>query len=517
MQVRQQSNAFAAEKRRNVQEENKRQLARIEQIKNDELRAWKEKYIGETQHQLDNCLLKVGEAHAAALKENELERKAQEQRIKNHRLATKRGKEALAILRQNTTDAKRKIVPAASVKKATNATIATQVTDSLDRIFHSNQQKATEGQERLPNRHVYANVLEEDNIVDLSSSSDTQFFLEPQEKPHASDPYVDLAKSETEIVNISSESLSSSLEIIAKGSRLSKTLPLACSKTSRPTGNAVNSKKNSAHYSPSKYVAADTSSETALPSNGPTVTQTEPNTLPLTQVSDLINRRKISKVTLQVDNDFNNKPTGILPENITPPPIIVQGAERPSRSCLRPSSSNILHKPLALLAKPKVAPSTNAKHSTVTRNFLKKTNSPAPRKHTQPIKTHLKTKTKSVNPIPTNKEYIPLFVKPTTSSRLFVEGHAINPPQIQSNVWPKPTSSATITEPEPSEEKVTFYDHANRFAKEYDPPENVMHKELKDDAQPNAMTAALEEMQLDAERNERNEQLKYLFTVFFVF
>lgn len=497
--MRQQSNAFAAEKRRNVQEEKLRQLARIEQIKNDELLAWKQKYIGETQQQYNNCLSTVGEAHAAAARENELERQAEQQRIKNHRLATKRGKDALAVLRQKKTDAKTKRLPAVAVKKPTTATIATQVTDSLDRAFQSNQRKATDGQEIPSNRHVNANVLVGENIESLSSSSDTLFLLEPQEKQHASVPYIDLAKSENEIVNISSESLSSSLEIITKGSRLSKTLPLACSKTLRPTGNVV----NSAQYSPSDYVAADISHA----SNDPTATQTEPNTGPFTQISDLVNKRKLSKVTLQVDNDSGNEPTAILIDDVTPPPIIVEtDTERPSKSCLRHSSSNILHKPPTVLAKPKVTSPKNIKHTTVTRNFLKKTNSPAPRKHSQPLKPHLKSNAKTVKPIPTNKEYIPLFVKPTTSSRLYVEGHAIAPPQTQSKVWPKPTSSATV--PDPPEQKVTFYDHANRFAKEYDRPENVIHKEQKDDAQPNAMTAALEEIQLDAERNERNEQLK---------
>lgn len=499
--MRQQSNAFAAEKRCGVQEEKLRQLGRIEKIKNDELRAWKEKYIGETQQQYNNCLSIVGEAHAAAARENELERKAEQQRIKNHRLAKKRGKDALAILRQNKTGTKSKTLPAIPVRKQTTATIATQVTDSLDRAFQSNHRKTTDDQEWPPNRHVYATALEADNIENLSCSSDSLFLLEPQEKHHASVPFIDLAKSETEIVNISSESLTSSLEIITKGSRLSKTLPLACSKTSRPSGNGENSNKNSAHYSPSDYVAADTSSETTLTSNNPT--QTEPNTLPFTQVSDLINKRKMSKVTLEVDNE----PTAIVIDDTPPPPIIVAtNTERPSKSCLRPSSSNILHTPHTVLAKPKVIPIADTKHSTVTRNFLRKTNSPAPRKHSQPLKTPLKSKTKSVTPIPTNKEYIPLFVKPTTSSRLFVEGHAIAPPQTQSQVWPRPTSSVTI--PDQTEQKVKFYDHANRFAKEYDPPENVIHKEQKDDAQPNAMTAALEEIQLDAERNERNEQLK---------
>lgn len=505
MQVRQQSNAFAAEKRRNVQHEKLRQLARIEQIKNDELRAWKAKYIGETEQQYSNCLSNVGEAHAAAARENALERKAQEQRIKNHRMATQRGKDALAILRQkNTTSGKKKVVPSVAVKKPKTVTIATQVTDSL------NQRSTSEAQDRPSNQHVYANVLLEDNIEDLSSSSDSLCLLEPQEKQHSCVPYMDLAKSQTEILNISSDTLSSSLEIITKGSRLSKTLPLTCSKTSKPPTGTANLNKNSAHYSPSNYATADTSSETTL-RDDPSERITEPNTMPFTQISDLINKRKTTGIAI------DNEPTAPIVVEKTPPPLIIveKDTDRPSKSCLRPSSSNVAHKPQA---KPKEPPAKSPKLSTVTRNFLKKTNSPAPRKHTQPLKTHLKTKTKSVNPTtPTNKEYVPLFVKPTTSSRLFVEGHAIARPQTESKVWPKPTSSAHIPAPEPSEPKVTFYDHANRFSKEYDPPENVIHKEQKDGTQPNAMTAALEEVQLEAVRQERNEQLKYVYLEFFFF
>lgn len=124
-----------------VSEERKRQIDRIDQIKEDEVRAWKEKHLGKMDDLLEECVGKVGEAHAAAKNEIELEKKRLEQQTANRRLAAKRGREALAKLemdKQKQKKVPRKPIVAAkrpvSGKQGSHVHVATQVGDSINEI-----------------------------------------------------------------------------------------------------------------------------------------------------------------------------------------------------------------------------------------------------------------------------------------------------------------------------------------------------------------------------------------------
>lgn len=118
LKVRQQSKEIASQIRENVRCEEKRQLDKVNKLKEKELQNWRQKQIGQIDKNYKTCLEHVGDAHLAAERENEMQRKFDEQKEKNRKLAQRRGKLAAQQLKGTTNmatttinDKKSKIVP----------------------------------------------------------------------------------------------------------------------------------------------------------------------------------------------------------------------------------------------------------------------------------------------------------------------------------------------------------------------------------------------------------------------
>lgn len=90
--VRQQSKEIASQMRENVRYEEKRQLDKVNEVKRNEMLNWRQKQIGQKDKDFKSCLEQVGEAHLAAERENMAQRRFEEQKEKNRKLALKRGK-----------------------------------------------------------------------------------------------------------------------------------------------------------------------------------------------------------------------------------------------------------------------------------------------------------------------------------------------------------------------------------------------------------------------------------------
>lgn len=96
-QVREQSKTLASTVRQRVDDEQRRQIAVIDRIKAEELRAWKAKHgLRSPQQRSEGSATRVGEAHAAAERENAAEVETRKRREQQQRTAAKRGREALA-------------------------------------------------------------------------------------------------------------------------------------------------------------------------------------------------------------------------------------------------------------------------------------------------------------------------------------------------------------------------------------------------------------------------------------
>lgn len=92
LKVRQQSKEIASQIRENVRCEEKRQLDKVNEVKRNEMLNWRQKQIGQKDKDYKSCIEQVGEAHLAAERENVRQRRIEEQKEKNRKLALKRGK-----------------------------------------------------------------------------------------------------------------------------------------------------------------------------------------------------------------------------------------------------------------------------------------------------------------------------------------------------------------------------------------------------------------------------------------
>lgn len=90
--MRQQSKEIASQIRENVRHEERRQMEKINRLKQDELFNWRQKQIESTEKDYKHCLSQIGQAHTAAERENEKQRLIAEQHERNRKLALKRGK-----------------------------------------------------------------------------------------------------------------------------------------------------------------------------------------------------------------------------------------------------------------------------------------------------------------------------------------------------------------------------------------------------------------------------------------
>uniref|UniRef100_A0A182T5X5 Uncharacterized protein n=1 Tax=Anopheles maculatus TaxID=74869 RepID=A0A182T5X5_9DIPT len=95
-QVRQQSKQLAAKVRQNYQQAKEKELAKIEQIKREEVKAWKRQHIRTLQDEYARNVCEVGEAHRAAEAAEECAVWFEEKRASQQAVALQRGKTAEA-------------------------------------------------------------------------------------------------------------------------------------------------------------------------------------------------------------------------------------------------------------------------------------------------------------------------------------------------------------------------------------------------------------------------------------
>lgn len=114
-----------------MRDASKRQLDKLNSIKQDELTNWRQKQTDKAERDYRAGLARVGEAHLMAEHENEIRRKVEEQKRRNHKLALRRGQLAHQQMKGKGTS---KTAGAAAAKKDVVkekrvVTIATTVAD----------------------------------------------------------------------------------------------------------------------------------------------------------------------------------------------------------------------------------------------------------------------------------------------------------------------------------------------------------------------------------------------------
>ncbi|XP_035783447.1 uncharacterized protein LOC118461808 isoform X1 [Anopheles albimanus] len=129
MQVRQQSKDLAAKVRQGYQQAKEKELAKIEQTKQDEMKAWKRRQIAQLQDEYARCIGEVGEAHKAAEAAEECAVWFEEKRAAQQAVALARGRQAEETVarersQRKEADAKKKRKPPPNVP---SKSIAVQV------------------------------------------------------------------------------------------------------------------------------------------------------------------------------------------------------------------------------------------------------------------------------------------------------------------------------------------------------------------------------------------------------
>lgn len=421
--VRQQSKDIASQLRTRVAEERKRQIDRIDQIKADEVRAWKEKYLGIMDEKLEECYGKVGDAHAAAKAEIEMEKKRLELQKINRRLAAQRGREAMAKLES---DKQKQAKPARKPpvtgkrpvsRKSDPVTVATQVGESLNEM----------------------EIVKDTNKLIRSHS----------------------------MQNISSDTLSSSIEVAIQSLRLAKSQP------------------------DSVLPIADANHIDEVPLPGSALNKTNYQDAQITLATNLISKRRQTNSTI---GTLLGMPDPAIPNDVPHTPS--NYANRNASSNIQPQ--NEFPKDIQpTLPRPSQPPIANRK--SIAANPKPRTLSPS--KQSTNIPTNLSKTTSSELPArpPT---YVPMFTKPS-STQLLVQGHSIGPGVAAIRHPTNASQMPTIAEStvESAAPKVQYYDHANRFSKEYEPDERlIVQPEVYDRFTPDARQAA---------NIERRRELEY--------
>lgn len=234
-QVRQQSKEFASQVRENVQHEEQRQLDKINRVMQDEMFNWRQKQIAATEKDFAHCLDQIGEAHAAAERENVKQQKIDEQREKNRRMALKRGKIAVEKL---------KIESKMKQTKSVSSVKGNKVIDHSKKVPVS------------PN----SSSSSSSSTTSPSSSSDSSVVsvIQKKKKP---DTKVKIVPVSTKIINVSSKSKSTS---------------------------KVKSPIKILEYNPKRYASANSSPATDMSLTDSTIDEAPPF---ITKVSDLLGRK----------------------------------------------------------------------------------------------------------------------------------------------------------------------------------------------------------------------------------
>lgn len=489
--------------RRRVDDEKHRQADIIERIKAEEIRAWKLKHgLRSPGEQLPSGACPgpatcVGEAHAAAKREIAEEHRLRGRLEANRRAAMRRGREALARLdakrleQEQEKGAKRKRGAPAATTAATEQRTKGKAQQTAKVNTKVAKNASTQVGDSILEVNVY-NAARNAATIRFNSSCNSQESLDANDDIVCV-PLQTTSKPAAADVHHLSDDLSSSLEIEAEARKLAQALPIV---------SALRKPENTAPFATDVAAAAS-------PVPAPVS--------PIRAASELIrNRRSQHKNNDQPINWF--VPSEEQSSSVPVEPLRIADAWSAG---LRTTAATTTDKPLPTTTKAstnhtKQATDSHAKHSTFTTERVveplkqrnrspNKRNAPAAvrRPSASPSKRAAgvpgaATVRKSTQPS-AKQPYVPQFNKPTTSAeRQRLSGLQAATPDDQPPI------------PAETQQRVQYYDHANRFAKEYEVPTGaVVHAGTADAIGPNAMQAALAERRRDVQLAAQTEEMRY--------
>ncbi|XP_031625721.1 titin homolog isoform X2 [Contarinia nasturtii] len=350
IQVRQQSKEIAAQVRENVRKEEQRQIENINRIKRDELLNWRQKQTGIVVKNYEKCLEQIGEAHLNAARENAKERQFEEQKVKNRKLACKRGKMAAQKLKEEQA--------LKSAKPTVNRVKQKQVV-TISKAIQSSPESDT-------------------STTSTSSSTSTDasvIFVETKKKPEVK-------------VNIPTK------------------MPLSPKRSVKMKSPART------EYNPSRYASANNSTATDISFTDSPMSDAPPL---ITKVSDLLGKKSSIKAT-----SLRSSPHIAKTYKLDKSPVTCRNITRKTTQ------------------KPQI--------NTVSSRLSRVIKTPSKSSGKSPIKV-----------LPERKHFVPEFVKAKASSKTT-------------------TANASIQTAPQRTSKVQFYDHANKFSRQYDGSIDVIER-----------------------------------------
>lgn len=134
--MRTQSKQLSSKIRDRVAREKHRQLRNVEETKRRELLTWTEKHVNNSMANYYYCLSNVGDAHAAAERENQLAEQLGEQQRRNRQIAVRRGRDALHKERlANSKKNERKPKISSANKRVPTTTLTTMIASEDDKLL----------------------------------------------------------------------------------------------------------------------------------------------------------------------------------------------------------------------------------------------------------------------------------------------------------------------------------------------------------------------------------------------
>lgn len=443
-----------------VRNEQQRQLHVANAIKQDEMLNWRQRQIGQVTKEYRACLVKVGEAHLAAQEENTKTNAVEEQKLKNRKLALKRGRmaaEQLSLKRNMSNNNNNNCRGMATVDKPKKkqVTVATQVNDSVN---SSNISSFSSSSSSISSSTSSVRV---DDSFEQSSRTLAER-LQAEYLPMASQSYK---------FNMDDEFDSEISSILA--SKKGKRVTYEVSSTASDMNGNDQRPKRKRDVTPTSILKGgksaidmngNNSMDTSLPAAAPTITR----------VSDLLRKNQepgAEKSAQELPKSSLHK-TSLSSESLKTPPKPIIVLKKPTDKTKKPQS--ILKWPRAKSISPKPQP----------KPILKK--SPMKNQKT-PTKSAVKQSPKVDKRQQTPFHYVPRFVTNTQ------------------------TSDPSISTVPVQRQKVQFYDHANRFGKEYEVESPLVHMHQYDASTPNARDAARTEIELEQKRLAEMVEARYAF------
>lgn len=489
---------MAATARRKYDDEQNRQIAIIDRIKADEIRAWKAKHglhsplprttpsQSGTMH--TGTTTRIGAAHAAAERERaeEQDPESRRQLEQQRRVAEQRGRQALAKLEGERQQRQQAIL----LKPAAAAAVRMRYTKPV--LTKSKKVQTKESVAKHASTQVGDSIMIVPAGIETTSSLDEDAVRTSTRKTAA-----------VEQIDISSDTLSSSVEIEAQVQQPSKP---------QPAMNAMHTNINHPIVGPPPPVSDS----------------------PIRQASDLIRRRRSQQIQQSVDWFAPTDPIAVRSEPLRVPDTAWSAGLRtmPTQSttpapAIHPTApvQNAVESLRQRNASPgrvmNVAATTASPAKPVARRApIRRQSMPQPNKPAAPAATSAKYPQRKLNgpaassvrqlqskpksaAVPIAKQpFVPLFNKPAVADILLPQSQATG--NVSQNALPTAATvqSAVAFTVSSSDEhppsRVQYYDHANRFSKEYVANVDAVHVDDTDAVMPNAMQAAAEEVQRNA-------------------